>query len=146
MSGKPQDRKSFAERLFSFLDEEMPADTEDMRHDLESAGIDVAAEVDWVQTYVGKQLDAMKDQYLRDASSSQKRLMKRLVSARKNADETRKSKIDGLMSALRGGGEAKYLELQTQFSKLEKLTEDDLVSMLEDMVELDDWDNEETDR
>lgn len=128
----------FRSRLFHFLEEDPPVTTDELKAELENSGIDPEAEVAWVREYVSDQLATMSRKQIRAASDDRQSLLQRLAAFKEKGSAV----VAQMIERLESGGEVQLDAFQAAYSKLENPTEDDLRSMLEDWVELSQWDNE----
>jgi len=128
----------FEPRLFRFLEEDPPETTEELKAQLENSGIDPEAEVAWVTEYVSSQFAALSCAQIRAASHERTTLLEKLATLKEKSSVV----VAKMIERLESGGEVQLDAFQAAYSKLEDPTEEDLRSMLEDWVELGQWDED----
>lgn len=132
----------FESRLFRFLEDDPPATIEELKAELENSGIDPEAEVNWVTEYVFEQLATMSRDQIRAAADERQSLLERLANLKGKSSAA----VAKIIEKLESGGETQLGAFQAAYSKLEDATEEDLRSMLEDWVELGQWEENSEDK
>lgn len=145
MSGQDDvPKRNFEEQLFDFLDEEEPNSLDCIKEELRECGIDVETQMAWVKQYVEGQLTSLSKERLHQAASARNLILKKLAEFRAKGIMNARELLENLKSTANAGGAGNDLALQAQFSKLEDPTEDDLLTIVEEWLELGELDQEET--
>lgn len=123
-------------KLLRFFEQPPESSLEELKEDLRAIGVNPEEEIKWVRNVVAEHLSAAKRQRLLDAARERDSFVKKIQEMKRAATGSRGDILGKIMEIVSTAPANQVAHAQAFFSKLDRVTDSDLKSLLEDLEAL----------